>query len=110
LTVAEEMGVAPEKVRVLVMDTDLTPNGGPTTASRQTFVTGNASRYAAKTLRDQITASMAEKFDVRPEQIRFEDGVVHVNGHSLSYEEIYKEMTGMGQHPRVRYEYEAPKT
>ncbi|WKZ42119.1 MAG: molybdopterin-dependent oxidoreductase [Anaerolineales bacterium] len=110
LTVAEEMGVAPEKVRVLVMDTDLTPNGGPTTASRQTFVTGNASRYAAKTLRDQITASMAEKFDVRPEQIRFEGGVVHVNGHSLSYEEIYKEMTGMGQHPRVRYEYEAPKT
>lgn len=110
LTVAEEMGVAPEKVRVLVMDTDLTPNGGPTTASRQTFVTGNASRYAAKTLRDQITASMAEKFDVRPEQIRFEDGVVHVNGNSLSYEEIYKEMTGMGQHPRVRYEYEAPKT
>lgn len=110
LTVAEEMGVAPEKVRVLVMDTDLTPNGGPTTASRQTFVTGNASRYAAKTLRDQITASMAEKFDVRPEQIRFEDGVVHVNGNSLSYEEIYKEMTVMGQQPRVRYEYEAPKT
>lgn len=110
LTVAEEMAVAPEKVRVLVMDTDLTPNGGPTTASRQTFVTGNASRYAAKTLRDQITASMAEKFDVRPEQVRFEDGLVHVNGHSLSYEEIYKEMTGMGQQPRVRYEYEAPKT
>ena len=52
LIVAEEMSVPPEQVRVLVMDTDLTPNGGPTTASRQTFVTGNASRYAAKTLRD----------------------------------------------------------
>ncbi len=52
LIVAEEMAVPPEQVRVLVMDTDLTPNGGPTTASRQTFVTGNASRYAAKTLRD----------------------------------------------------------
>lgn len=110
LTVAEEMAVAPEKVRVLVMDTDLTPNGGPTTASRQTYVTGNASRYAAKTLRDQITAAMAEKFDIRPEQIRFEGGIVHVNGHSLTYAEIYKEMTGMGQQPRVRYEYEAPKT
>ena len=110
LTVAEEMAVAPEQVRVLVMDTDLTPNGGPTTASRQTFVTGNASRYAAKTLRDQITATMAEKFDVRPEQIRYEDGVVHVNGHSMTYAEIYKEMTSIGQQPRVRYEYEAPKT
>lgn len=110
LVVSEELAVAPEMVRVLVMDTDLTPNGGPTTASRQTFVTGNASRYAAKTLRDQITASMAEKFDVRPEQIRFEDGIVHVNGHSLSYADVYKEMKDMGQQPRVRYEYEAPKT
>lgn len=110
LTVAEEMAVPPEQVRVLVMDTDLTPNGGPTTASRQTYVTGNASRYAAKTLRDQITACMAEKYDVRPEQIRFEDGIVHVNGHSLSYAEIYREMTALGQPPRVRYMYEAPKT
>ena len=110
LTVAEEMGVEPDQVRVLVMDTDLTPNGGPTTASRQTFVTGNASRYAAKTLRDEIAASMAEKFDVRPEKIRFEDGVVHVNGHSMSYADVYKEMTALGQQPKVRYEYEAPKT
>jgi len=110
LVVSEEMAIAPEKVRVLVMDTDLTPNGGPTTASRQTFVTGNASRYAAKTLREQITATMAEKFDVRPEQIRYEDGIVHVNGHSLTYAEIYQEMTALGQQPRVRYMYEAPKT
>ena len=110
LIVAEEMAVPPEKVSVLVMDTDLSPNGGPTTASRQTFVTGNASRYAAKTLRDQITALMAEKYDVRPEQIRFEDGIVHVNGHSLTYAEIYNEMTALGQQPRVRYMYEAPKT
>ncbi|HEX2993033.1 MAG TPA: molybdopterin cofactor-binding domain-containing protein, partial [Anaerolineales bacterium] len=36
LVVAEEMAVPPEQVRVLVMDTDLAPNGGPTTASRQT--------------------------------------------------------------------------
>jgi xanthine dehydrogenase molybdenum-binding subunit len=110
LIVAEEMSVPPDQVRVLVMDTDLSPNGGPTTASRQTFVTGNASRYAAKTLRDEITAAMAEKFDVRPEQIRFENGIVHVNGHSLTYAEVYKEMTSSGQQPRVRYMYEAPKT
>ena len=108
--VAEEMSVSPDRVKVLVMDTDLTPNGGPTTASRQTFVTGNASRYAAKTLRDEITAALAEKFDVRPEQIRFENGIVRVNGNSLTYADVYKEMTALGQKPLVRYEYEAPKT
>jgi xanthine dehydrogenase molybdenum-binding subunit len=110
LTVAEEMAVQPNQVRVLVMDTDLTPNGGPTTASRQTFVTGNASRYAAKTLRDAITATLAEKYDVTPEQIRFENGIVHANGYSMTYAEVAKEMKSLGQHPRALYEYEAPKT
>jgi xanthine dehydrogenase molybdenum-binding subunit len=110
MIVAEEMAVPPTQVRVLVMDTDLTPNGGPTTASRQTYVTGNASRYAAKTLRDAITATLAEKYDVRPEQFRFENGIVHANGHSMTYAEVAKEMKAMGQHPRALYEYEAPKT
>ena len=110
MIVAEEMSVAPEQVRVLIMDTDLTPNGGPTTASRQTYVTGNASRYAAKTLRDAITATLAEKYDVRPEQIRFENGIVHANGHSMTFTEVAREMKAMGQQPRALYEYEAPRT
>ena len=110
LIVAEEMSVAPEQVRVLVMDTDLTPNGGPTTASRQTYVTGNASRYAAKTLRDAITAVLSEKFDVRPEQIRFENGIVHANGNSMTFAEVAKEMKSIGQQPRALYKYEAPRT
>jgi len=110
MIVAEEMSVPPEQVKVLVMDTDLTPNGGPTTASRQTFVTGNASRYAAQTLRDAIRATMAEKYDVTPEQIRFENGLVHANGYSMNYAEVAKEMKSLGQTPRAMYEYEAPKT
>jgi xanthine dehydrogenase molybdenum-binding subunit len=110
LVVAEEMSVPPEQVKVLVMDTDLAPNGGPTTASRQTYVTGNASRYAAKTLRDAIIATLAEKYDVTPEQIRFQDGIVHANGYSMTYAEIAKEMKSMGQQPRALYEYEAPRT
>jgi len=49
---AEELGIPPERVRVLLSDTDLTPDGGPTTASRQTYVTGNAVRKAAAALRE----------------------------------------------------------
>ncbi len=108
--VAEEMSVPPSHVRVLVMDTDLTPNGGPTTASRQTFVTGNASRLAAKTLRDAITAYVAEKYDVRPETILFKDGGVHVKDKSQSYAEIAREMKDSGQHLQALYEYHAPET
>ena len=35
MIVAEEFTLPAERVKVLVMDTDLTPDGGPTTASRQ---------------------------------------------------------------------------
>src|SRR4030065_12719 len=61
MIVAEEFCVPPERVRVLVMDTDLTPDGGPTTASRQTYVTGNAGSYAAQTLLKDAAASLAEE-------------------------------------------------
>jgi CO/xanthine dehydrogenase Mo-binding subunit len=97
-------------VRVLVMDTDLTPNGGPTTASRQTYVTGNASRLAAKTLREAITSVLAEKYDQPPNKIRFEMDGVHVNGHTLSMIQVYSDMKASGSEPRVLYEYHAPAT
>ncbi|HOO58902.1 MAG TPA: molybdopterin-dependent oxidoreductase, partial [Anaerolineaceae bacterium] len=51
LLVAETLNRSPDDVDVLVMDTDLTPESGPTTASRQTFVTGNAALLAARDLR-----------------------------------------------------------
>jgi xanthine dehydrogenase molybdenum-binding subunit len=110
MIVAEEMGVAPDQVRVLVMDTDLTPDGGPTTASRQTYVTGNACRNAAKALREAISATLAEKYDVQPEQVKFGGGRVQANGTALSYAEVAKEMKAGGLQPRALFEYEAGKT
>ena len=108
--VAEEMSVSPEQVRVLVMDTDLTPNGGPTTASRQTFVTGNASRYAAIALRDAITAFLAEKYDVTPERIAFRGGEVFAADLQIPLAEIAREMKNAGLKTRIAYEYRAPDT
>jgi CO/xanthine dehydrogenase Mo-binding subunit/aerobic-type carbon monoxide dehydrogenase small subunit (CoxS/CutS family) len=110
MTVAEELCTDARSVRVLVMDTDLTPDGGPTTASRQTYVTGNASRYAAQALRQAMSVAVAEKYDVPPQTVRFENGRVHANGHSLSFAEVARDMRAMGQQPRALYEYEAPQT
>ncbi len=110
MMVAEEMAVPLDTVRVLVMDTDKTPDGGPTTASRQTYVSGNAARLAAKTLREAISRTLAEKYDQPPEQIGFVDGRVRVNGHSLSMAEVAAEMRSVGQEPKVLYEYWAPET
>ncbi len=110
LMVAEELSVPLGQVEVLVMDTDKTPDGGPTTASRQTYVSGNAARLAAKTLRDAITRMIAERYDIPPNEVKFENGNIRIRGISLSYTEVAKEMKSAGQEPRVLYEYTAPET
>ncbi len=110
MIVAEEFGLPPERVRVLVMDTDLTPDGGPTTASRQTYVSGNAALYAARTLRDALASTLAEKYDQPPESIRFIEGLAQVNGHRLSLGEVYEIVRQEGREPRTLYEYWAPAT
>jgi CO/xanthine dehydrogenase Mo-binding subunit len=53
---AETLGLPVEKFRLVVGDTDLTADAGKTSASRQTFVSGNAARLAALALRRRILA------------------------------------------------------
>lgn len=110
MIVAEEFNLSPERVKVLVMDTDLTPDGGPTTASRQTYVTGNAARLAAQALRQAIRSTLAEKFDQPPEQIRFIEGLAQVNGNTIPLGQVVKIMRAEGHEPRALYEYWAPTT
>jgi selenium-dependent xanthine dehydrogenase len=110
MIVSEELGMPIEKVKVLLSDTDLTPDGGPTTASRQTYVTGNAARGAAQALRQAIASSLAEKYDYPPESIRFIEGLAQVNGHSIPLGEVAEELEKEGREPLTNYEYWAPKT
>ena len=110
MIVAEEFQMPVERVRVLVMDTDLTPDGGPTTASRQTFVSGNAARYAAQALRNSITAVLAEKFDQPPETILFQDGYAVINGSPIGLSETARIMKAEGLTTAAHYEYWAPET
>lgn len=107
---AEELHIAYDRVQVLLCDTDLTPNGGPTTASRQTFMTGNAARIASIALRDALTRSASEMMDVPPENIRYEEGLLRYNGHSVEVGQVVKWMKANGLAPRAHHEYWAPKT
>lgn len=107
---AEELGLPYNRVKVLLCDTDRTPNGGPTTGSRQTYISGNASRMAAGVLRQALSQSAAEMLDVPPEQIRFEEGLMRYNGHTVEFGEVVGWMKQNNLTPRSRYEYWAPKT
>lgn len=110
LIAAEELNQSPQRVDVLLMDTDLTPDGGPTTASRQTFVTGNAVRHAARALRQLLTSEVAEKFDIPPQEIRFIEGLVQVNGNKVSLAQLAEELITHGRQPLASYTYWAPAT
>lgn len=107
---AEELSLPYNRVKVLLCDTDRTPNGGPTTGSRQTYISGNASRMAAGVLREALAQSAAELLDVPPEQIRFEEGLMRYNGHTVEFGDVVGWMKRNNLTPRSRYEYWAPKT
>jgi selenium-dependent xanthine dehydrogenase len=110
MIVSEELNVKTEKVRVLLMDTDLTPDGGPTTASRQTYVTGNAARLAARSLRQAIATSFAEKYDIPNENIVFIEGYAQINKTKIPIGSVVKDLQENGQKARAKVEYWAPET
>jgi xanthine dehydrogenase molybdenum-binding subunit len=110
MIVAEELELPLNQVKVLLSDTDKTPDGGPTTASRQTFVSGNAGLYAAKAFKQAVRTVLAEKYDCDPESISLDGGMVQVCGKNMDYRELYQEFIHINRHPKVTYMYEAPLT
>ena len=72
---AQTLQVDYEQVRVIVGDTQEAPFGGPTIASRQTYVTGSAVYQASLALRERITEHIAETFDLPREMVLFRNGV-----------------------------------
>lgn len=74
--VAEGVGVNPSNVRVITGDTQVTPYGGGTWASRGAGIGGEAALQAAKALREsilEVAAAMlqseADKLDIRNGQV-----------------------------------------
>jgi xanthine dehydrogenase molybdenum-binding subunit len=67
---AEELGVPVQNVHVLLGDTDYCPDGGPTTASRQSFVSGNAVRLAAREAAADDSEHVVVRYDYEAPQTR----------------------------------------
>ncbi len=73
---AEALGVPAAAIDLVTGDTDLTRDAGKTSASRQTFVSGNAARLAAEALR----AAILRAANAAPEaRLAFRDGAILVS-------------------------------
>lgn len=73
---SEVLGVPVADITVHFGDSARTPLAGTTTASRQTYMSGNAVYVAAERLRDRVAGVVAETIGRPVEALSFEDGVV----------------------------------
>ena len=78
--VATELGIPPEDVEVMEGDTDNTPYGLGTYASRSTPTGGAATAMVARKLAEKGKKIAAHLLEVAPEDIDFAAGVFHVRG------------------------------
>ncbi|HWR06082.1 xanthine dehydrogenase family protein molybdopterin-binding subunit [Sporomusa sp.] len=90
--VAEELGISFDDIHVISADTGVTPDGGATSASRQTYISGNAALRAAREAKKIVLEVAAESFGVPAAQIVLKDGWVTVQGQQEQFRKTIKEI------------------
>jgi len=80
MQLAEALGIRAEDVKPVVGDTDSVGYTDVTGGSRVTFATGWAAFEAAQDIKRQVIARAAQIWDVEPESVRYDDGVLTCTG------------------------------
>ncbi|MFN2643658.1 MAG: xanthine dehydrogenase family protein molybdopterin-binding subunit [Burkholderiales bacterium] len=78
--IADGTGVPPERVRIVHGDTDATPYGWGTFASRSLVISGGACKLAAQALAKRITDIAGSLLEASPADIELVDGSARVKG------------------------------
>jgi CO/xanthine dehydrogenase Mo-binding subunit len=71
--VAEVLGVPLEDIKIYIADTALTPLAGTTTATRQLYMSGNATLMAAKEIRRTLLKKAGEMMRIDPQRLDLSD-------------------------------------
>ena len=79
---AEALGIEPSEVSLVIADTKWTMNAGATSASRQTYISGNAVKEAAGKLADVLVTEAVDVLKTPKSLLVFEDGFVVDSRHS----------------------------
>jgi nicotinate dehydrogenase subunit B len=85
---ADELGVAPARVKIISGDTAQTPDEGFTSDSQSIEHGGAAISHACAEARAILLGLAAEKLGVTPDQLTVEDGAVSSGNGRLSYWEL----------------------
>ena len=96
---AEVLKVKPEIIRIIPGDTHLTKNSGSTSATRQTFFTGNAVKEASEGLLSNIYHYASIEFRSNHVELGIKDGYIFRNdnpNNRLSYWELAEKVKERG--------------
>ncbi len=88
MAAAEELRVPLDRVRMMMADTDLTPNDGTTAGSGTTPRTAPAVRRAAAAARHLLVTAAARQWNVDPARLEMRDGAVTYAGKKYGYAEL----------------------
>lgn len=77
---ADELGLSPDRIEVRQGDTDGTPYGWGTFASRSMVVSGGATRLAGTKLAERIRTLAAQLLEADPDDLELRDGRAVVKG------------------------------
>src|SRR6185437_14270826 len=78
--IADQIGVAPDKIKVVHGDTDRAPYGWGTFASRSLVISGGASLIAAQKMRAKLIKLASHMLEAAPHDIVLEKGAAIVAG------------------------------
>lgn len=105
---ADALGLPLSAFRLVGADTDLTPDAGKTSASRQTFVTGAAALRAGRALREALLLRLNAGPDAR---LALADGVLSAEGGaSLDLAQLASDADDLGYVFRVEETFDPPTT
>lgn len=91
---AEELGVAPERITIVMGDTSVVPFEMSTSASRSTVFMGNAVVNACRNVREQLRKMASEVFSIAEESIEVTPGRIRLPGREIDYAELLKSYYG----------------
>ena len=70
---AEELGVPLEKIKIFISDTSLTPLAGTSTATRQLYMSGNATLKAAREVKERLLSKAAVLLNTEKHELKLVD-------------------------------------
>ncbi|MFQ5852568.1 MAG: xanthine dehydrogenase family protein molybdopterin-binding subunit, partial [Candidatus Binatia bacterium] len=90
---AEQLGTEVDRVQVVTNDTAITPDCESTSASRVTYLSGNAVRLAATKARMQVLELAARDLGCTPEDLKLMNGVVAYREQGMPLAELFRRHT-----------------